>query len=633
MNFSFFYGGRFVEKRDLKAVKEEKTQSVYAYGCLRITEERKSLREGAKYSLLYFENTGEKDSEIISEICDVDEVVPIGFTDGFLPAGYKDVSKPGVSKLTYTRGAICEMLEYEHVSEPLYEHGNRFTPTGGRSCRNIAPFFEVDNGNGRGVLLAVGWTGQWFVYFRKEGENLRVRAGVDGLAFYLKPKEKIRTASVLLLPYEDGTIAAHNAFRRVMAESFSVYPDENLGDPPLSMQSWGGAKSSFLKKQIRKADAEQLGFEYFWVDAGWYGDYEEYSPDEFIGTWGNYTGDWQVNRRVHPDGLKDVFALAQEKGVKGLLWFEPERICKNSGFYKNHRDMVLECAEDGWNALLNIADDKVKAYMLETVSRYIEELGLSCYRQDFNFDPLPFWNAADEAGRKGITQIKYVAALYEILDTLRERFKHLVIDNCASGGNRIDIEMCSRSIPLWRSDTNCGFDFNADFAQNQQIGLSAWIPYHGCGTSRYADDTYRFRSCHAAAIASNFLGYEAFGEEEYDFARVRFLIEEYKSVRHFFTKDFYPVFGAPLDAYSWSGWQFHDPQTDEGIVEAFRRPKALQDRVRVCLCGLREKARYELIDSDSGDRRVTDGKTLMEDGFEIVLKDVRSSAVFRYRSL
>lgn len=633
MNFSFRCDGRPVAKADLAVVFSQGGETVYAYGDLRIAQTEKRFENGAAYSLLRFENTGGKNSSVLSEICDIDEIVPLGFADEFLPAGYHDVSKSGVSKLIYTRGAVCNMPEYEHVSEPLYAGGNHFTPTGGRSCRNIAPFFEADNGMGRGVLLAVGWTGQWFAHFQKEGENIHIRAGVDGLSFYLKPKEKIRTASVLLLPYDNGTAAAHNAFRRIMVEHFSVYPNEKLGNPPLSMQTWGGAKSEFLKRQIQKADAEKLGFEYFWVDAGWYGNYEEYCPDEFVGKWGNYTGDWQVNRRVHPGGLKDVFSLAKEKGMKGLLWFEPERVCKCSEFYKNHREMVLECKADSWNSLLNLAKDEVKEFMLETISRYIEELGLSCYRQDFNFDPLPFWNEADEEGRKGITQIRYITALYEILDTLRARFPHLVIDNCASGGNRIDIEMCSRSIPLWRSDTNCDFDFNADYAQNQQVGLSAWVPYHGCGTSRFVDDVYKFRSCHGAALASNFLGYEAFGTAPYDFDTVRFLLDEYKSVRHLFAKDFYPVFGAPLDSYAWSGWQFHDSETEEGVVEAFRRPNALQDSATVYLGGLKDDASYEFFNSDTKEKFVYSGKILNSEGFTVVLKNRRSSALFRYKAL
>jgi hypothetical protein len=40
-------------------------------------------------------------------------------------------------------------------------------------------------------------------------------------------------------------------------------------------------------------------------------------------------------------------------------------------------------------------------------------------------------------------------------DELRQRHPKLTIDNCASGGRRIDLETCSRSYPLWRSDTQC----------------------------------------------------------------------------------------------------------------------------------------------------------------------------------
>jgi len=64
-------------------------------------------------------------------------------------------------------------------------------------------------------------------------------------------------------------------------------------------------------------------------------------------------------------------------------------------------------------------------------------------------------------------------------DELRRRHPGMLIDNCASGGRRLDVESLRRSVPLWRSD----YRFRDDRHQGMTYGLSFWIPYHGTGAS------------------------------------------------------------------------------------------------------------------------------------------------------
>ena len=51
-----------------------------------------------------------------------------------------------------------------------------------------------------------------------------------------------------------------------------------------------------------------------------------------------------------------------------------------------------------------------------------------------------------------MTEIKYITNLYRYLDAQVAQNPGLMIDNCASGGRRLDLEMIRRSIPLWNSD-------------------------------------------------------------------------------------------------------------------------------------------------------------------------------------
>jgi alpha-galactosidase len=85
------------------------------------------------------------------------------------------------------------------------------------------------------------------------------------------------------------------------------------------------------------------------------------------------------------------------------------------------------------------------------LSGFISDFGMTWYRQDFNVRPYRFWAVADTPDRIGITEIGYVEGLYTIWDDLLNRHPGLRIDNCASGGRRIDIEMMSRSFVVWRT--------------------------------------------------------------------------------------------------------------------------------------------------------------------------------------
>src|SRR5207253_11022667 len=116
------------------------------------------------------------------------------------------------------------------------------------------------------------------------------------------------------------------------------------------------------------------------------------------------------------------------------------------------------------------------------------EQGIDLYRQDFNFSPLSIWRANDAEDRQGITEIRHLTGYLAYWDELRRRHPNLLIDTCASGGRRNDLETLRRSVPLWRSDDQG----DPTTEQGHTYGLSLWCPYHGTGIG--TDSTYLLRS-------------------------------------------------------------------------------------------------------------------------------------------
>ena len=93
-------------------------------------------------------------------------------------------------------------------------------------------------------------------------------------------------------------------------------------------------------------------------------------------------------------------------------------------------------------------------------------------------DPLGYWRAADAEDRQGIAENLHVQGYLAYWDALRERHPDMLIDTCASGGRRMDLESLRRSVPLWRSD----HAYEVIGNQCLTYGLSQWVPYWGTAT-------------------------------------------------------------------------------------------------------------------------------------------------------
>ena len=224
--------------------------------------------------------------------------------------------------------------------------------------------------------------------------------------------------------------------------------------------------------------AAKTGVEAYWIDACWFGVGREWNGEE--------VGSWVKNPERFPGGLKPISDRAHNAGMKFVLWFEPERVRNGAIIHTEHPEFLLSCDENKDNHLLNLGLPGARKYITDLISQRITEFGIDIYRQDFNFEPLPYWRAADAPDRVGITEIKYIEGLYAFWDELLERHPNVWIDNCASGGRRIDIEMMTRSLPLWPSDypdvggVSDGLGLHVG-DQCINAGLARWVPFMGGG--------------------------------------------------------------------------------------------------------------------------------------------------------
>ena len=655
--FSFLYDGVPVNSSALVPAREEKSgvlTEIFSFpDGLRI--ERKVICHGGALEWVqYFENRSDHQSGVISALKDCAIRVPLPHTDPLPVSAYQ----PAFGDLTAVYAPSgSDWSAFEFTDFPDTKRDNRYTghlpvgeercyaPAGGRSSNAQAPFFQVHEplpDGGTGYIFAVGWSGEWTLKLTREADALRISCGIRDCGFYLLPGERFRTASFVILPYNGSVYDGRNQWRRLLRRDFSLIGRK--GRPaygPLCAGIWGGMPDAGVLDRIRKIRENALPFEYIWMDAGWYGEDTQPTPNEFEGDWYMHTGDWTVSPLIHPGGLKDVSEILHEAGMKFILWFEPERVKNSVPAVKAHPEWFLP-PEDPENTdlLLNLGDPEAWQYCFNLLSEKIRGIGIDCLRQDFNTDPLPFWQKHDAEGRKGITEILYINGLYHLWDRLLETFPGLIIDNCASGGRRIDIETARRSIALWRSDFMCPANFAPEGAQNHHLAFNSWLPYTGTGSGR-SYDVYRIRSVYSPALTTNYTFdmKQPFGEAPAELEFLQRYLNEYRRVRPYFDGDFYPLTEVSERNDVWAASQLHLTEVDtgsageKGVLLFFRRLASPYETAVFFLFALREDREYIFEDADEKDPafRIS-GKELIQRGLKVTLPEKRSSKLLFYRT-
>jgi alpha-galactosidase len=552
-------------------------------------------------------NTGTADTPIIDNILSLDMRLT--------------VPEKGTVTLHHANGSTCAATDFVPIDASVAPGAAiALAPGGGRSSDGRLPFFNLA-WEGGGLVGAIGWSGQWSLNLNRDGgRNVHLRAGQQTTHLKLHPGESIRTPRILLVSWDGpDRMRGHNLLRRVM---LAHYLPRLGGKPvmaPITNNTWftfnEGNNVNAANQFECIAPMAGLGVEAYWLDAGW-----------FEGGWPAGAGSWTPRKDAFPDGLRPLADAAHKRGMKFVLWFEPERVHPASRIGKEHPEWVLHAG--GGDGLFNLGDPKAAAWMADYLSRCVREWGIDVYRNDFNIDPLRFWQAADAPDRKGMAEIRYIEGLYALWDALLERNPGMFIDNCSSGGRRIDLETLSRSVPLWRSDTACCGHAETTQDQNQVAGLSLYVPTFGTGVWGFDPYTWRSAVTTGSSICVDTRKQEFAGE------LAQQAIAEAKSLRPLYEGDYYPLAGAAIDERQWCGWQFHRPDLGEGFAVFFRRAASPYASFDAALQGLDPQATYEV--SFHPGFAVTQ-KTRMSGSdlarFRVEISERKASLLVRYRKL
>ncbi|MBI2433034.1 MAG: alpha-galactosidase, partial [Candidatus Hydrogenedentes bacterium] len=531
--------------------------------------------------ILEVTNTGTEDSGVIEALFPLDVVFPV--------AGPR-------CTLRHVLGDLNSEQSFAPVHEDL-PNGMAapfvIAPVGGRSSDEQMPYFNLNTGN-CGVLIAIGWAGQWEARFQRVDEgHVRVTCGQQDFRVRLKPGERVRTPRIVLQFWEsDDPVRGNNLFRQwMLAHNLPRRNGELVLAPICGSVVHEEPDGSYEPAHINVMQPlAQRGFEVFWSDM----DPQQWYPIGFP----DGTGTWEPDPVKYPNGLKPIGEAAHAAGLQYLLWFEPERVVRGTRIEQEHPEWVTYLSDSkNKNGLFRFDIAEAREWLTNYIDQQISAANLDWIRWDFNMRPLEYWRQVDTPERQGMTEMRHVEGLYAMWQELMRRHPGLVVDICASGGRRLDFETLKYGLPLWHSDRQCfGPDPEADQVQNG--GLFPWIPLHGCGNFG-VEPSYLFRS---GMTTGNILVLDTYaliqGADPQTEEAIRKTIAIYKKLRPYMLGDFYELFPHSAAKDAWYGYQFHRDDLGSGLAVIYRREQCPEKTI-CTLRGLALDSKYRIFYEDS----------------------------------
>jgi alpha-galactosidase len=598
--------------------------------------------------LLKLHNGGSQDSPMLEKILPLDVDLPVA-------AG---------SAVTFHHvyGSSSSLdLDYAAVDKDLSPGSNvqlaHYILEKGAHKASYLPFFNLQWPNG-GLIGAIGWTGQWMINANRSAGSVNLRSGQEITHLRLHGGESIRTPRVLLVQWS-GTdrLVGQNALRQLLLSYYAARVDGELVMPPVAHTGAYALIFDGIAKQTGKNPLDILptvtdqdlggqggrgfpgpgdalnfvtgknqleviqklppiGIEAYWLDAGW-----------MEGLWPGGRGSWVPNKDF-PEGLRPLGEAAHKKGLKFLLWFDPEGVSPGSVIAREHPQWVLHQPDEGkWGGIFRFSDTTAQTWMTDLLASRIRDWQVDIFRMDRNTNPLPFWRYADAPDRQGITEIRQIEGLYAMWDGLLQRFPRLVIDNANWRETGPDIEAMQRTLgSLTRSEvTNGGVPYPA-VDQAHTAELNMWIPFDA--NILNGADPYNFRSTATTGVA---IGLDL--QSPYvPIDELRKAIAELKLLRPYWLGDYYPLTPINTQPDTWCGWQFHRPELSAGFAMFFRRPQSVQASYVAGLQGIDTGSSYEVSFAETYDvssKRVMTGNELAH--LRVEIKHAPGSLLVRYR--
>ena len=346
----------------------------------------------------------------------------------------------------------------------------------GPSSNRHNPFFLVlgksttlDYGEGYGVNLI--YSGPFKATVERTFDNrLRIQHGINDETF----RKPLKENEAFITPF--AILTYSNIGENGISQNFHTFVSDHVVREayskkvrPILLNNWEATYFDFTTSKLKSLmeDASKLGIELFVLDDGWF-----IKRDDDFGGLGNY----EVNTKKLPGGLKRLSNYAKKLGMKFGLWFEPEMVSEDHEIFSKHPDWVIQIpgvtpSVGRFQYALNLALPAVQEYIITNVARTLESADITYVKWDYNRNLSDFYSVNSAIDT---FFYDYTLGLYKILKSLTDKFPNILWEGCASGGNRFDLGTLSFFDQMWMSDCSDAFErirMHTTFAKAYPLGV------------------------------------------------------------------------------------------------------------------------------------------------------------------
>jgi alpha-galactosidase len=211
-------------------------------------------------------------------------------------------------------------------------------------------------------------------------------------------------------------------------------------DMPIIYNDFYTVKGNPSETNVRRIlnELKGKGIMYYVIDAGW--------CSKILSNYQSGIGDWKVNRKQFPGGLKAVTEEIRKAGMIPGIWFEPEVACENSRMFYNEEFLLKRNGipvTAGIRRFLDFRKLEVINYLSNRLIHVLKECDFGYLKIDCKESIGTGCDGADSLG-EGLSE--NTQATLEFYRKVRNEIPDLVMEVGSLGGCRLEptmIEMAS----------------------------------------------------------------------------------------------------------------------------------------------------------------------------------------------
>ena len=328
---------------------------------------------------------------------------------------------------------------------------------------------------GRVIGAALCYSGNYKLRINTHDDEFHeLFAGIneENSEYYLKHNETFSTPILALTYSNDGLSGVSRTFHR-WGREYKLANGNKLRR--ILLNSWEGVYLDIKEDEMGQMmkDIASMGGELFVMDDGWFGSKYKRNSDN------SSLGDWVIDDTKLPHGIEGLINEAKKNNIKFGIWIEPEMTNSTSELYEKHPDWIIkptnrepQMGRGGTQLVLDLSNPKVQDFVFGVVDNLMTKYPEIDYiKWDANMNITNHGSQYLPTNRQNHLYIAYHRGFEKVCQRIRAKYPNLTIQDCASGGGRVNWGTLPYFDEFWCSD-------NTDALQRiyMQWGTSYFFP-------------------------------------------------------------------------------------------------------------------------------------------------------------